>query len=444
MGLNTNSAFIVGRSRLQPAFEVEPRGLQPRAGARSWPLEDANHQPHHADHGLLRAVTGHLDRVTSIELFFDLVYVFAITQLAHHLSEQLGWRGAFDTTILLFAVWWAWVYTAWITNWFDPDQAVVRIVLIATMLVSLVMSASIPEAFGDRGLIFAATYTAIQVGRSLFAVAALGNDPNLRRNFERITIWSAAAGVAWIAGGFAHNTQREVIWLFAVIVDYAAPASGFTVPGLGRSTTADWTITGGHLAERCQAFILIALGESVLDTGAAFGEHAFTATVIAAFVLAFAANVVLWWIYFSRSAEAASIIIARSADPGRLGRSAYTYFHLPMVAGIIVTAVAIERLIAEPTSHATTAVTATVIGGAGLFLAGHFLFKWAFGGHVAWSHVAGIVALLLLAPLSDQISLLALCAIAAVIVGAVAAWDMATHRRHLPHQAQQPVQVEES
>lgn len=149
---------------------------------------------------MLRARSRPGENVTNTELFFDLVYVFAITQLAHLLAGQLSWRGAGHATILLLAVWWAWIYTAWITNWFQPDHRVVRALLLATMLLSLVMSVALPEAFGRRGLVFAAAFVVMQTGRGLFAVVALGSEPGLRRNFQRILAWSAASGVFWPAG----------------------------------------------------------------------------------------------------------------------------------------------------------------------------------------------------------------------------------------------------
>jgi low temperature requirement protein LtrA len=157
--------------------------------------------------------------VTNTELFFDLVYVFAITQLARLLLEQLSWRGAGQTAILLLAVWWAWIYTAWITNWFQPDHQLVRALLLATMLLSLVMSVALPEAFGRRGLVFAAAFVVMQTGRGLFAVVALGSEPGLRRNFQRILAWSAASGVFWLAGGLATGAARDWIWLAAVVFE---------------------------------------------------------------------------------------------------------------------------------------------------------------------------------------------------------------------------------
>ncbi|MFT4036972.1 MAG: low temperature requirement protein A [Thermomicrobiales bacterium] len=324
----------------------------------------------------LRAEGVHRSVVTPVELFFDLVYVFAITQLSHKLLEHFSVHGALQTAVLLLAVWWAWVYTAWFTNWFDPDQRGVRLVLIALMVASLLMSTSIPEAFAERGLLFAVAYVALQVGRSLFVIWAARDNEVLRTNFTRLIIWSILAGAFWIAGALAEGPMREVLWVIAVLVDYAAPLTFFAVPGLGRSSTTDWNISGEHMAERAQLFVIIALGESILVTGATFADMEISLIEIAAFIVAFLGSVALWWIYFDRAAGDAAEAIAHSDDPGALARSAYTYIHLPIVAGIIVSAVGDELAIAHPGGHSSPELLLAVLGGPALYLAGHALFKY--------------------------------------------------------------------
>ncbi len=372
---------------------------------------------------LLRARGLRSARVTNTELFFDLVYVFAITQLTHLLLGRLSWLGAGQALMLLLAVWWAWMYTAWVTNWFDPDAGPVRATLLAVMLVSLIMSATLPAAFGGRGLAFACAYVVMQVGRTVFVVAAARDQRALRRNFQRILAWSAVAGAGWLCGGFAHGWARGAIWLAALAVDYASAASGFYTPGLGRSQTTDWTIAGSHLAERCQLFLIIVLGESVLDTGAAFGGLRITVASTTAVVFAFLASVALWWIYFNRAADDSAAAIAAAADPGRLGRSAYVYFHLPMVAGVIVLAVADDLAIAHPGGHARGALTAAVLGGPALFLAGHALFKRAMFGVLSTPRLAAIAVLAALIPAGAVAPPLALLAAATAVIAAVAVWD---------------------
>ncbi|HZC00389.1 MAG TPA: low temperature requirement protein A, partial [Gammaproteobacteria bacterium] len=238
--------------------------------------------------GPLRTRNGGEQRVTPLELFFDLVYVFAVTQLSHRLLEHLSVRGVLETLMLLLAVWGVWIYTTWFTNWFDPDSLAVRLVLIAVMLASLLMSVAIPEAFGKRGLMFALAYVAIQVGRTAFTFIALrkslGTSHPLSRTFQRILTWFVGSGVVWIIGGLLEGEARYALWLLALAVDYSGPVVGYYIPGLGRSRTGEWTIEGGHFAERCQLFVIIALGESILVTGTTFGQIEASTATVSAFV----------------------------------------------------------------------------------------------------------------------------------------------------------------
>lgn len=380
---------------------------------------------------LRRRVDGQ-QRVTYTELFFDLVYVLAVTQITRFLVENLSWQGVLRAVLLLFAVWWAWIYTAWVTNWLHPDVRAVRAALFAVMLASLVVSATLPGAFGDRGAVFAVTYVVMQLGRTAFMVFAVRRDAVLRRNFVRILGWLLPSGTLWLAGGFLSGSARDALWVAAVVVDLAAPAAGFAVPGLGRSTTAEWNIAGDHLAERCQLFVIIALGESILDAGTSLGDGSFDAGRLTAFVLAFVGTVALWWVYFDRAAEDSSRAIAASTDPGRLGRSAYTYHHLPMVAGIIGTAVADELVIAHPGGPGSVAVTATVLGGPALFVSGHLLFKRAVFGTLSASRLVALAVFALLIPVGAVVSPLALSGITtAVLVGVVTA-DLVRHPGQQP------------
>jgi low temperature requirement protein LtrA len=385
--------------------------------------------------GPLRARDGGEQPVTPLELFFDLVYVFAVTQLSHRLLEHLSVRGALETLMLLLVVWGVWVYTAWFTNWFDPDSLAVRLVLVAVMLASLVMSVAIPEAFGKRGLMFALAYVAIQVGRTAFTFIALrkslGGSHPLSRTFQRILTWFVGAGVLWIIGGLLDAEARYAVWLLALAVDYSGPVVGYYIPGLGRSRTQEWTIEGGHFAERCQLFVIIALGESILVTGTTFGQIEASTATVSAFVVAFLGSVALWWIYFARSAEAAREVISSSEDPGRLGRSAYTYFHLPMIAGIIAVAAADELTVAHPGDRGTASSVALTLGGTALFLVGHAFFKWAVFEVLPWSRAVAIAALAALIPVGFAIRSLVLSGAAGLIVVVLAAWDTLAHGGHV-------------
>jgi low temperature requirement protein LtrA len=372
-------------------------------------------------------------RVTNIELFFDLVFAFAITQLSHLLLSDLSRVGILRTALLFLAVWWVWIYTCWVTNWLDPERAPVRLLLLVLSLAGLVMSTALPSAFDAGGLAFAVPYVAMQTGRSLFMLWALGREnPRNSRNFQRITCWLAVAGVFWIAGAlFADGELRLDVWLLALSLEYTGPALGFFVPGLGRSTTADWDVEGAHMAERSSLFIIIALGESLLVTGASFGEAAWTLPTVAGFLAGFIASAAMWWIYFDSGAERGIRRIAESSDPGRLARLVYTYYHLLIVAGIIVAAVGDEIILAHPRAASGVGTIAVVLGGLALFLAGNTLFKRAVGGRYPLSHLVGVLLLAVLAPLGYLLPVLALGAAATAVLVIVAVWEKVSLGRGL-------------
>ena len=375
-------------------------------------------------HDLARHTLG-AARVTNVELFFDLVYVFAVTQLSHHLLNNPTITGALQTALLLAMVWLVWAYTAWVTNWLDPRRMPVRLLLIALLLVTLVMWAAIPEAFGSRGLIIGIGYAVTQIGRSVFALMALWDGP-LRQNFQRILAWCMVSGTLAVAGGIVTGPARSWLWLAAVGVDLLGGVAGFYTPGLGRSATTDWTIEGNHLAERCQAFILIALGESIVVIGATLSrqlESGVSAAEAAAFLIAVIGSVGLWWLYFDRSAEEAARVIAASADPGRLGRTAYHLIHPVMVAGIIVIAAADQVVLSRPGTVGAATTAWLILGGTALFIAGHAAFKIAVWRVVPWSRLAAVAVLGLLGLAAPQLSALALGACAAAVVIAVAVLD---------------------
>jgi low temperature requirement protein LtrA len=391
---------------------------------------------------LLRVRDGGEQPVTPLELFFDLVFVFAVTQLSHLLLEHLTLRGTLETLFLLLAVWWAWIRMTWFTNWFDPEGSPVRLMLIAVMLSSLLMSVAIPEAFGERGLMFALAFVAIQVGRTGFALIALrrslGTSHPLSINFERVLCWVVASGIVWIIGGLLEGEARYALWVLALVLDYGSLLIGFYTPGLGRSRSEAWTIEAGHFAERCQLFIIIALGESILVTGTTFSEIGASTATVTAFVVAFLGSVGLWWIYFALSYVAARTVSSSSEDPRRLAVSADVYFHVPMIAGIIAIAAADELSVAHPTEQGTLASVALTLAGTGLFLAGHALFKWAVLGVASWSHVVAIAALIALVPAGVTMPALALSGAAGLIVVGVAVWDTLAYRGGVRSPRRQP------
>ncbi|MGE3874598.1 MAG: low temperature requirement protein A, partial [Parvibaculaceae bacterium] len=332
-------------------------------------------------------------RDTIVELFYDQVFDFAVTQHTHALHAHFSVMGAIETWLLMMAVWWVWIYTSWVTNWLDPERVPVRLALFAIMAVGLIMSASIPSAFAGLGLVFALAHVSIQVGRTLFTLWAVKGHSSLTRNFRRILVWLCVSGVFWILGGFMEGEARLALWVAALVIEYLGPSQGFWTPGLGRSTTADWDVEGGHMAERCGLFVIIALGESVLVTGATFSNLAWSLPVVLAFLSAFLSSVAMWWIYFNAGAERGTLTITSSGDPGRLARLAYTYIHLFIVAGIIVTAVGDEFTLAHPDGHADLKMASAIVGGPALYLIGTLLFRRAITGRLPKVQLLALIAM---------------------------------------------------
>jgi low temperature requirement protein LtrA len=377
-------------------------------------------------HGaLFRPIVPHQhSRVTYAELFFDLVFVFAITQISHTLLAHFTPLGVLQVTLLFLAVWWVWVFTTWITNWLNPEKTPVRLLLFAMMLGGLVLSTSIPKAFDERGLWFAIAYAAMQVGKTIFLwLSTPPSRPRTRMNAMRIAAWLSVSAIFWIAGGIVEGQSRLALWAVALVIEYISPATRFWIPRYGASAVADWMIEGGHMAERCALFIIIALGESIVVIGATFAELTWTTENVLAFVSAFVGSLAMWWIYFHIGAEAGSEQLSKSSEPGRLARLAYTYLHMPIVAGIIVTAVADELVLKHPGGHSDLKTVISAIGGPLLFLSGTILFKLSFRGFLQLSHGGGIVALGVLAWFAGELSPLMLSILTTAIMIGVAAWE---------------------
>jgi low temperature requirement protein LtrA len=378
--------------------------------------------------GLLRTRDGHHARVGFVELFFDLVFVFAVTQISHSLLHHLTWAGALQAAMMAAAVWWSWIYTSWVTNWLDPERIPVRVVLFALMGLGLLMSTSLPEAFTEKGLWFAIAFVATSMVRSGFMLWAARKDAVLPRNFQRIICWQILSGAFWIAGGLSDGETRLGLWLVALAIDYAGPAAGYRVPGLGAANTADWTVEGGHMAERVGLFVIICLGESLLVTGATFAETPWTFEVVLAAAVAFVGTLAMWWIYFSAAHDAASEVISHTDDTGAMARRAYTYCPILIVAGIIVTAVGDELSLAHPSGHLASATAAVLIGGPLLFMVGGLLAKLAVFGRWSIPRVVGCVALAALWFAVPYVTPLVLAALTTAVLIAVAGWETVSLR----------------
>jgi low temperature requirement protein LtrA len=342
-------------------------------------------------------------RATFFELFFDLVYVFAVTQLSHHLLDDISWATAAETAFMLLALYWAWNYTTWMTNWFDPDTVPVRLVLVFVMLASLLMSVAIPEGFGDHALLFACAYSGMQIGRNAFVVAVTPRG-RFNQNFRQILVWSVLSAPLWVAGGIVDSDGlRWALWLGALGLDLAAPLAAYWLPRLGCTPMSQWQIEGAHFGERFQLFVIIALGESVVLAGATASDTGLSIEVVAALLCAFLSSTALWWLYFGQVAGTVleRIRMATLEERGQIGRDIYTYLHLPIVAGIVLVAVADELVIAHPGDDLGDAGALVALGGPAVFLVGLIVVAARIDHTQSRPRAAAVVALLAAVPLAD-------------------------------------------
>jgi low temperature requirement protein LtrA len=367
-------------------------------------------------------------RVAMVELFFDLVFVFAVTQLSHTLLAQLTPVNLLQVSLIFLSVWWVWMYTAWATNWLDPEQLPVRVALFVLTIIGLFLSVSIPESFAEHGDVYACAYVSMQVGRTLFALWAVsrGGAPRLQKTFQRIFVWLATSGAFWIIGGFAEPSARLGWWGLALAIEMLGPWVRYWTPGLGASATTDWQVDGGHMAERCALFVIIALGESLLVTGATFAELTWDGPTLTAFFSAVFGSIMMWWIYFDTGQARGHHRIAHASDSGRVARSAYTYVHIVIVAGIIVCAVADEIVLMHP-GHGSDAAFIAILGGPACYLAGMGWFKWVTNDRRTppLSHMMGLALIAALAwPAFTHMLTPLSCGIATTLVFAVVAgWE---------------------
>lgn len=325
------------------------------------------------------------------ELFFDLVFVFALIQLSETLASDFTFGIAAEALLFIFALWWVWIHTTWITNLLDAEIEPVRLLLFGLMFLGIVLAIALPKAFGDMGLIFALAYSGMQLGRSFFALYAFrGTDADSYRTFLRITLWLAVSCAFWIAGGLAERELRVFFWIAALAIEYVAPLLRYWLPGLGSAPPETLDINGEHMAERCALFVIIALGETILTTGKNASAHLDSSMTPLVLTCAFLSTVTMWWIYFHDGQERAADKAEEGTQPQATGHQLFTYGHLPIVAGIILTAVGEDFALSHPLEKGGLNYAAALLGGPILYLTGIIWMKTVSSRLIPWSHCAGI------------------------------------------------------
>jgi low temperature requirement protein LtrA len=366
-----------------------------------------------------------------LELFYDLVFVFAVTQVSHLILGDLSWARALDALVALLVVWWAWDHTTWVTSEVDTSRTPVRLLLLAMMLASLVMAVAVPEAFGGHGLLFAGSYVAIKVGRLAFLAFGTSVAGTIRPGRgRRLLLWFAFSGVLWIAGGLVDGSARTGLWIVALAIDLTGPMVMYWVPGRGRLPFGAWTTRTSHFVGRFELFMLIAFGETIVLTGAATSELDLDVARFAALTLAFLGTAAMWWLYFDDFPRIAKQRLELAPNPVQLARDAYMYLHVVLVAGVLLAAVGGELVIEHPTEVLTGAEVAVRAAGPILYLLGHVLFRLRLTGRVGWERFGGAVACIFVGLTGTVVPGLALAALlVSVLVCVIALEHLGAARR---------------
>ncbi|MEV4825681.1 low temperature requirement protein A [Micromonospora sp. NPDC049274] len=383
-----------------------------------------------------------LQRATFLELFLDLVFVFALTRISARVIADFtdGQRGALaglgQALLLFLALWAVWSLTVWSTSWLDPEAPIVQTVIVLTMVGAMTMAVAVPDAFGARAALFAITYVSLQIGRVVYFHVAGHGRPDPRQTL-RVLLWFGVNAPLWIIGGLVDDgTIRGPLWTVAVLVDYTGLYLGWPTPRIGAQRIGGRMIAAEHLAERYQQFLLIAIGEAIFVLGLAFSGSGFHADQTGGYVLALTTTVLLWRIYFHVAGRVQDAAVSHSHNAPRLATE-MAFAHLVMIAGIVLTGVGFELFITEPRGHLPAAWLIAILGGPALFLAGRSALEYQVFARVSRSRLAGLLALGLLVPVTVHLEPLTAGATAAVVLVAVAVGD-ARRSRQRPAETPRP------
>ena len=366
-----------------------------------------------------------------LELFFDLVFVLALTQCTALMSDEPTWTGLGKGLLILGVLWWAWVGYAWLTSVVEPEETLVRFTIFGAMAAMLVVALSIPQAFGDWALLFAVAYAVVRFAQiALFALAS-SEDPQLRHSLIIGLTWSTLVGAGLLVGAaFADGPLQGALWALALLIDLGGPFL-FGVEG--------WRLEPGHFAERHGLIVIIALGESIVAIGVG-AEFGLDAGIVTAAVIGIAIAAALWWLYFDIVALVAERRLsdaAPGAERNAIARDSFSYLHLPMIAGIVLLALGIKKVLGHVGDPLHAVPATALLGGAALYLLAHVAFRWRNVHRFSTQRLVCAAVLLALIAAAVEIPALVTLAIAAGVLAALIAYEtvhFAELRERLRHQ----------
>jgi low temperature requirement protein LtrA len=370
------------------------------------------------------------ESVKPLELFFDLVFVLAITQCTQLMADDPTWEGLVRGLLVLGVLWWSWVGYSWLTSVVDPEEGLVRFAIFGAMAALLVVALCVPEAFGDLSLLFACAYFVVRIGQTVLLYAAGRDDPGLRRSVSGLAVGTLVGTSILIVASLTDGLLQGCLWALALALDVGEPYM-FGSEG--------WKLAPRHFVERHGLIIIIALGESIVAIGAGV-EGDVDAGVVAAAALGVGVVAALWWLYFDIVALVAERRLA-NAKPGReqneIARDSFSYLHFPMVAGIVLLALGLKKTLGEVEDPLKIEVATAMLGGTALYLLAHVAFRWRNVHRFSIQRLICAVVLVALIPLAVEIASLATLAIALALLAALIAYEtvhFAELRERLRHQ----------
>lgn len=363
------------------------------------------------------------ERVTPLELFFDLVFVLALTQCTALMAGTPSWEGIAQAMLILGVLWWSWAGYAWLTSVVDPDDPLVRIVMIVAMSAFLIVALCIPRAFDSEATLFAAAYAVVRLAHIALFMLASRDEANLRHSVITLATSTAIASGLLFGAAATDDVAQGALWTVALALDMGGPYF-FGVEG--------WKLMPEHFAERHGLIVIIALGESIVAIGVG-AEAGVTAGIAAAAVLGIVVAAVLWWLYFDVVATVASRRLAQ-APVGRIqnamARDSYSYIHFPMVAGIVLSALGFKKTLGHVDEPLATVPAVAMLGGVAVYLLAHIAFRYRHIHTINWQRTVSAGLLLALIPLGTRIDALPMLAIVAAVLVALVVVESAVHRRY--------------